>query len=965
VALVEQVLRKTPEPDLRRAIGIKTTAPWTGADSLEIAGRAYRVVQADSPLQAREALLELDRDEALHLVLLTRVDEHTLGLDVAARLTRGQVLPIQPWQIVLERFQAQRADPRVKRISWMARVLLEANPAGALPAAPAGTLDETTSWGVALQALLGLTPENWDLPNLLEWSVHAENRERFRALDEIVREDLMTWLTAQGGPGVASLFDLIEAGRGGDAVPIGLVAEILGSEVALSEPQLRDASVRLEPWFGGRAVPAASAAALAQAAREVVQRLHKGGVPVDPILERADLILEELRAESFRGLGSITRGSFEARIEQFGQTLETALGAICDIASREVDAALRAAEAAAERVERHDWKQIHPEDHGRVSRAQMAVRLLRWLRCVGTTSPPASTFNAVGRAYADEGSWVDRARHHLSGVEPNRVVSQAYERLQEAVLRQRERENLQFAQLVAEQATAPFGSSDAMPAEEFVPCVLGPLAEKTRILLLMLDGMSFAVFREIEESLLARGWRSMALPQTGDIPLLVATFPSLTEAARASLLSGRLTRGDAGAELQAFAGQDSLNPGSRAEARPVLWHKSVLFGSSGGDLKPSVRATIEADRVPVIGAVLNAVDDHLAKGNQILVEWRVETVTGLGPLLEAARAGNRTVVLVSDHGHVPERGTERIPGGDFDRFRDVDIQDGEVRGVGAPGIEARGIGAQGGVVRDGEILVSGPRVLRPGNRMIALWTETRRYGIKKNGYHGGVSPQEMLIPWAVLSPPGAKDIPWPYLSVVRPLWWTGDPVSDDGPVAEVRRARSTTPEDLAAEVAIPHASVVQADAAGEVLQSQSSQPRQPIPVDRPGQTSQPDLPYDQGQPSQPGQPNLGVQPIQASPWIGQLLTSPLYQAQAERQARSALPPEQVALILEHLTGRGGVSSLDALARVMRVPDWRVPGILSSLARLLNLDGYEVLVREESSGTVRLTVELLRVQFHLE
>jgi hypothetical protein len=50
---------------------------------------------------------------------------------------------------------------------------------------------------------------------------------------------------------------------------------------------------------------------------------------------------------------------------------------------------------------------------------------------------------------------------------------------------------------------------------------------------------------------------------------------------------------------------------------------------------------------------------------------------------------------------------------------------------------------------------------------------------------------------------------------------------------------------------------------------------------------------------------------------------------------------------------------------MRVPDWRVPGILSSLARLLNLDGYEVLVREESSGTVRLTVELLRVQFHLE
>jgi hypothetical protein len=259
----------------------------------------------------------------------------------------------------------------------MARVLLEAHPAGVLPAAPAGMLDETTSWGVALQALLGLTPENWDLPNLLEWSVHAENRQRFRALDDDVRKDLQGWLTEHGGPGAASLFDLIEAGRGGDAVPIGLVAEILQSGAANSEPQLRDAAVRLEPWFGGKAVLSASAAALAQAAQEVVQRLHAAGVPVDPILERADLILEELRIESFRGLGSIPRGSFEVRMEQLGRALEAALEALADVAGGEADAALRAAEAAVDRLERHDWKQIHPEDHGRVSRTQMAVRLLR------------------------------------------------------------------------------------------------------------------------------------------------------------------------------------------------------------------------------------------------------------------------------------------------------------------------------------------------------------------------------------------------------------------------------------------------------------------------------------------------------------------------------------------------------------------------------------------------------------
>ena len=67
----------------------------------------------------------------------------------------------------------------------------------------------------------------------------------------------------------------------------------------------------------------------------------------------------------------------------------------------------------------------------------------------------------------------------------------------------------------------------------------------------------------------------------------------------------------------------------------------------------------------------------------------------------------------------------------------------------------------------------GRSVLVEGHqRLIAPWSERVRYGIKKNGYHGGLSPQEMVVPIVVLSntdnptPPGGR-----YNRSTFPLWW--------------------------------------------------------------------------------------------------------------------------------------------------------------------------------------------------
>jgi hypothetical protein len=54
-----------------------------------------------------------------------------------------------------------------------------------------------------------------------------------------------------------------------------------------------------------------------------------------------------------------------------------------------------------------------------------------------------------------------------------------------------------------------------------------------------------------------------------------------------------------------------------------------------------------------------------------------------------------------------------------------------------------------------------------------------------------------------------------------------------------------------------------------------------------------------------------------------------------------------------------------LEQVLGVPAWRLRGILASVQRLLNVDGYQVLVVDDISGTVVLNRQLLSTQFQVE
>jgi hypothetical protein len=102
----------------------------------------------------------------------------------------------------------------------------------------------------------------------------------------------------------------------------------------------------------------------------------------------------------------------------------------------------------------------------------------------------------------------------------------------------------------------------------------------------------------------------------------------------------------------------------------------------------------------------------------------------------------------------------------------------------------------------------------------------------------------------------------------------------------------------------------------------------------------------------------------ARDWIEHLLASPVYQRQAGLAGRTALSPDLLRAILGALQDRGDRILKSALAQRIGQPEFRVPGLVASLRRVMNVDGYPVITFEEASGTVCLNRQLLKTQFEI-
>ena len=885
-AQLEAVLVREPGA---LAIAIKSATKQVWPNDMTHRGRRFTLRWCDSMLTMREALTDVEQaDSSLAgLVLLTPLNTNEIPEDIAARLARGRVFQPEGWEIVRQLFGVKEVDARLGRYSWMPQALVDGAAQGGYTPVSSGFLDLETAWKELLKRFLQVDSSRPDATALLRWTMLPTADASLSLLPTNARQDALNWLSESSGSAGKMVLACVEAGRTGDAMALGLVCGVLYAAAGEGQSALSNAAIRLERFVNDAHVGVLEGRAWALAAQQLVR--DGGSDEYRSALDRADALLVDLRVGEFAHLSDFLPAGFDQRMRTFAAVLSQHV-------QTPTDTSLDLVEEATDRVLKHVLAGAQAQ---RADRAKMARRIARWMVRPLTM---AGTVSDLVCWQADEGSFVDWARFRLLGGDELVEVSLAYETMRSAAIARRNELGQRFALSLQRWNTqAPGPEGRVVPLESVLEHVVAPLASLQPVLLLVVDGLSTSIFRELFSRPERLGWAEM-VPSNLASPLIgVAAFPTVTEVSRATLLCGKLTCGTSSLEKTGFSTHPGLLAQSRADVPPKLFHKGDLSDST--NLATEVRTAISNPHQRIVGLVYNAVDDHLSGPDQLNQRWNLEDLRLILPILNEARAARRVVIVTADHGHLLEDGTIQMSGGESDRWRNG-----------------------GDLVNSNEIILTSGRV-RTSNgatSVTCLWSESVRYAGRKNGYHGGVSPQEVTVPLNVLVPFGMSLPEWQPALPAQPEWWDlpnlgttqGVPIqTTPAPRSTARKASSPTPgQDQLFDIGLA-----------------------PIPP---------------------------TTPIKDNDWIDTLLQSQVYASQRALAARVALPDEQIHKLLSALTERGGKLSRAALAQRISVPEVRLTGVLSAARRVLNVDQATVLFVDESAGTVELNRVLLMQQFRI-
>ncbi|PAY16343.1 hypothetical protein CKO51_27200 [Rhodopirellula sp. SM50] len=900
-AQVAAVRKKIPEST---AIAIRSHHRWTGEPERRDGDDVYLIHQCDSPLAMRVALRQQSEPDGNGArptsILITDLDDEQIGDDILVRLKPRKVVPLDNWQIVKSLFQAREIDPRVTGHHWIAAELMNYGAMRDCPPATSGFLDAESVWRILLVQLIGFEGETPDLLGLLKWSTSAENVGRWRALDTPIRDCVREWMTGLAGPAAEAVLRACLENERPDALPIGLAAGVVLHPRA--KGKLEKASGKLEErYLSGETPKEPVVAAWHAAASDVVRLGISDGRLKQQLLARGDEILQELGGDSHAWLSDTSPVGFDQRLARFGDRLGTVLNE------------LKNGPADLESLAKtHDLLQTHDRatrERRRMDRVQMAMRLVRWLcdRERDTASHSARSLAEAAGMYLREGGYVDWARLTLRSGDPVRELSQGYSKLFDQGTSLAESRSQHFAKLLKDWTASHVTDDLLVPVEQILDRIVSPIAKKTPVLVIVIDGLSVAVFRELMDDVLGSDWALLAEEEVG-LRSGLATIPSVTEASRTSLLCGKLAQGGSANEKTGFAEHSGLVAASRSTHPPVLFHKASLQESEDASLAADIRKEIGSSHRKVVGVVVNAVDDHLLKGEQIDTRWTRDEIKVLPALLHEAKMSRRTVIVLSDHGHILDCNAKgkKADGGERWRFDEDDPAEGELQ-------------------------IAGPRVVIPeSKKLIAPWSEKLRYGIKKNGYHGGLTPQEMVVPIAVLSTSDSFPAGWQEATVDLPAWWN-EPLPIDS--------------DIEREV----------------------------PVIKPQPKKAPETLFDFAEAIEASEPKKATDPSgkessdkseTAAVWIQALLASPIFEQQKTLGGRAIPRDEVFAKMLGTIDARGGKMTSPALASAIGFSSMRLRGLLAIAGRVLNIDGYAVLTHDEASDTITLDRTLLCKQFDL-
>ncbi|MCE7517132.1 BREX-2 system phosphatase PglZ [Halomonas titanicae] len=884
--------------------------------------QAVKLVWCASELAMREALV-IHEDPVQKsnekLVILANLDQSQLGKDVLARLWKNEPQRISPWRTLEQLARVQSIDPRLTRHHrWMAEALLESFNRFQGHIVFGEVLDRETAWQALAWAYLDYKEVKPELSTLLLWSLKDNAERLIETMPESVRDHLDEWLTPELPHMGEVLETLLRLGHAHDLLAVGLACSIMYSSEL---EDVGDMSLQMiysgrgrfiERYLDGKKFSPDVLKTFGSEALDTAQSLlhQQGHKKVRASLSQAEQILASLDFMPALCISPVLPGALTQRLNIFAVTLEKALEKGGDTQQ------VAQVEQSWQHLQAHTL--VHETQwHDQMRRAEMALRLLRWL---GQGSPSVNgTVSQMLNEYISDGSFVDWARTQLWSGEDHEALARVYSALSGAVNQRREQQNRGFARHLPAIGRGDALPHDLVPVEHALEVVVSPLLdEKKPTLLLVLDGMSEAVYRELQEDLTAYGW--IEVSEKADPPprCLVSALPSATEYSRCSLLSGALGRGNAAQEKQAFAGNSKLRQRLSTRFPPVLLHKQDIQQPGSGGLALEARARIAGTEHKLVGVVINAIDDQLSSSSQVVVHWNLRsTLPMLRQVLEAAREGGRAVVITSDHGHVLDHGTQ------FSQTQ-FETLNGERYRV------------EGAVPSEKEVEVSGPRVLTTSNRAVVPWSEKLRYTKGRNrGYHGGGSLQEVVIPLGIyISASDPAGMPgWSELPRRLPTWWQGEE------------------EGRSVSEAVTDSPIKPAKASRRSSKSTESDP------------SMPDL-FAETQPAETAPDVEDIEAVQARTWIDDLFASSVFEQTFQRAGRVPVTNVQIRRLLELLEQGKGSAMETQVAKHLAIPSIRLRGFLSAVQKILNVDGYPVLKTDRESRTVVLDKESLKLQFEL-
>lgn len=877
--------------------------------------RTVRAVYCVSELAMREALVkhhEATKDLSVRLVLLSGYVETGLAMDVLARLWRNEPQRISPWKTLQQLIRVRDIDPRLTRKHgrWVAEAMLNGFERYQEKISFGDVLDQETAWRAIAMAHLNYQEATLDLQSVLSWSTSVDVNALVTALTDDVRDNLGDWL-ARGLPETHEVVStLLLNDQGSDLLPVALTCSVLFSSSAERQHALDLSQLHIsrgifrERYLGGKKIEFRALRPLGEVAVAVVKQ-WVGAINFQSYaryLAKAEQILASLDMQAAAEQSELLPCGLQARFNDFAAALDQALN----------NDDITAAESALQQMEKHSLAGLGLYSET-VVRANMAMRLLRWLK-----QAPVAEGTAVSLMtdYIDQGGFCDWARAEIWAGDAHDALSVVYQKLSQLVGRHRERQNQAFGQQLTTIARGDHLPPRLIPVESALDSLVAPLAEQGQVLLLVLDGMSEAVYRQLSVDLVRNNWLELQTVEAQGDACLVAALPTVTQVSRCSLLSGALCEGNASDEKRAFTGHAQLKKLASTKFPPLVYHKPDLSQPGSGSLHSSVRGVIAGKEHRVLAVVINAIDDQLSSSSQVKVDWSFETVALLRHVMEAAREAGRVVIVTSDHGHVLDHDSVYQQSAD---------ENGERYHPIAPGI----------VPSDLEVLVSGERVVTASKQVILPWSERLRYTRAKNhGYHGGGSLQEVVIPLGVYINATNRQVPEGWREVPRrlPVWWysskaeTLSALADSSPVSTDAPIKKAAGKKQAADEVID-------DMFGFAAPAQSVSKANPQPAE--------------------------------SDWIGLLFGSPVYRQVQERAGRTAISDEHMQNLLKLLEKHRWQVMEAVMCSELLIPKLRIRGFLAGAQKLLNVDGYPILAVERDSQTIRLNVADLKKQFEIQ